>query len=269
MLIIVVTINVGNFPHLKTPELSDTQREEFIRRLNIETDEMKEDFTVLVGTTLINLIGKGITVKNLSATLTNLNRRNGNKIIEELEGKIDINDAFMVFSKFWSFFEYDILSSIIKCFSKDLKPELDEYTSSLKCYCERRVCEIPIDSGGKESEEENILYIQVDETFNAEITRIKLENLKVLGSKLGKLLGTSLLWIDIINGSIIISFKCLHEFNAIFPLCAKQEEELQKIGVTRIYSKYQEYFRHSPPTIETGLFLYKYIASFTPSMSSQ
>ncbi len=215
---------------------------------------MKRKFTVLVGTTLDKLIGKGTTVKTLRSTLTNLNGRDGNKITEELKGILDINDAFMVFSKFWAFFEYDILSTIIESFCHDLKPQLDEYTSSLKEYCKRRVCEVPNGSGGKESEEENILLIQVDATFNAEITRIKLENLKVLGSKLGKVLGTSLLCIDIISGSIIISFKCLHEFDVIFPLCAKQEEELQKIGVTRIYSKNQEYLQHSTSLAETGLY---------------
>ena len=121
-----------------------------MRRLNIETDEMKENFTGLVGTTLINLIGKGITVKTLRATLTNLNGRNRNKITEKLKGETDINEAFMVFSQFWSFFQYDILSSIIKGFCHDLKPQLDEYTSSLKLYCERRVCEVPNGSGGQE-----------------------------------------------------------------------------------------------------------------------
>ncbi len=245
--------NTGKFPHLKTPELSNRQREEFMRRLNIETDEMKEDFTGLVGTTLINLIGKDITVETLRATLTNLNGRNGNKIIEELEGKTNINDAFMVFSKFWSFFQYDILSSIIKGFCHDLKPELDEYTLSLKRYCQRRVCEVPSGSGGKEPEEEKIMQIKVDETFNAEITRIDMGNLKVLGSKLGKLLGTSLLIIDIIPGCIIISFKCLHEFDVIFPLCAKQEKELSEVGVTRIYSKEEEYFRYSSPSMKTNV----------------
>ena len=185
---------------------------------------MKREFTVLVGTTLDKLIGKGTTVKTLRATLTNLNGRDGNKITEKLIGMTDINDAFMVFSKFWSFLEYDILSIIIESFCRhDLKPQLDEYTSLLNEYRKRRVCEVPKGSGGKESEEEKFLHIQVNET---EITRMKLEDLKVLRSRLGEILGTSLLSIDIISGSIIISSKCLHEFDVIFH---KQKEELREI----------------------------------------
>ncbi len=252
--------NSGKFPYLKTPKLSDTKREEFIRRLNIETKDMKKKFTVLVGTTLNKLIGNCTTVKNLRATLTNLNGRDGNKITEKLEviTDTDINEAFIVFSDFWSFFEYDILSCIIESFCQDLISTLGEYTSSLKRYCERRICDVPNGSGVNESEEENNLHIQVGKTFYAEITRIKLENLKELGSELGILLGTSLLIIDIINGSIIISFKCLHEFNVIFPLSAKQEEELHEIGVTRIYSKHKEYFRYSPPETDVQLISSKY-----------
>ncbi len=163
---------------------------------------MKKKFTVLVGITLVELIEKGTAVKTLKATLKNLHGRNENRITEELEGITDINDAFMVFGDFWSFFQYDILSAIIESFCRDSISTLDEYTSSLKNYCERRVCEFPNGSGNKE---EKNLYIQVDATFGVEITRIKLENVTKLASELGKLLGTGLLFIDMIDGSFQMS----------------------------------------------------------------
>ncbi len=161
---------------------------------------MKKKFAILVGTTLINLIGKGITVETLRATLKKRNRRHGDKITEELIGLTDINDAFMVFSKFWSFFDYNILSLVIESLCSDLKPRLNEYTSSLREYCKRRVCEVPAADG-----EEQISHFQVDETFASEITRVKFENLKVLGSILGKLLGTNLLIIELIGPHTIPS----------------------------------------------------------------
>ena len=219
-------------------------------------------FAILVGRTLVNVIEKNTSVVNLRVLLSNLNGRNRNKLTEELIGITDINEAFLALNQFWSFFEYDILSCIIEGFCIDLKPELDEYNSSLKEYCKRRVCEVP---GGsvcsKEIEAEKILYIQVDKSFAAEIERIKMEELQDLESKLGLLLGTSFLYIEMIKGSIVIAFKCLHEFDVIFPLSAKQEEELQKIGVTRIYSKEQEYFRYSLPPSEEGLQLILVVAS--------
>ncbi len=59
----------------------------------------------------------GITVKNLRSALTNLNRRDGNKITEELKGITDIDDAFMVFGKFW----YQSFSRLVVRLSKPIK----------------------------------------------------------------------------------------------------------------------------------------------------
>ena len=232
-------------------------------RLKIETNNMITQFTVLVGKTLVSILEKKTSVKTLRTTLTNLNGRNGNKLTEQLQKISDMDEAFFELTQFWSFFEYNILTCIIQTFSSELQPELDRYTSLLKEYCKRRIHEVPDDSGcSEESEEEKILYIRIDKSFSDEIKRIKIEDLTDLESNIGLLLGTNLLYLEIMEGSIIISFKCLHEFDVIFPLCPKQEEELKKIGVTGIYSKNHEYFRHSLPLTETGWYITN---SFNPS----
>ncbi len=46
---------------------------------------------------------------------------------------------------------------------------------------------------------------------------------------------------------IILTFYSLHELDVLFPLSSKQEEELQEIGVVRIYSEEQEYYQQSSP----------------------
>ena len=207
-----------------------------------------------MGRTLVSILEKKTSVKTLRTTLTNLNGRNGNKLTEQLQKISDMDEAFFELTQFWSFFEYNILTCIIQTFSSELQPELDRYNSLLTEYCKRRVYEVPDGSGcGKESEEEKILYIRIDKSFSEEIKRVRIEDLTDLESNIGLLLGTSLLYLDIMEGSIIISFKCLHELDVIFPLCAKQEEELKELGVTRIYSTNHEYFRHSTPLTETGL----------------
>ncbi len=129
-----------------------------------------------------------------------------------------------------------------------MNPNFDTYVSSLKKYCRRKVCEVPDDSYPKEmseSEQKKTLYIQIDQNF---IERMKMEDLKDIADNLGKILETDLCILkikDAGDGSIILIFHCLHELDVLFPLSSKQE--LQEIGVRRIYSEEQEYYQQSSP----------------------
>ncbi len=62
-------------------------------------------------------------------------------------------------------------------------------------------------------------------------------DLKYIDDNLGNILETELSILNIEEGSIILIFHCLHELDVLFPLSNKQEEELQEIGVVRIYSE--------------------------------
>ena len=73
---------------------------------------------------------------------------------------------------------------------------------------------------------------------------------KNLGDTLGDILNTDLRILNITEGSIILTFHCLHELDKLFPLSSKQEKNLREIGVVRIYSEEQEYYRYSPPSTE-------------------
>ena len=79
-----------------------------------------------------------------------------------------------------------------------------------------------------------------------------MEDLKDIVDKLDEILDTNLCILKIEDGSIILTFHCLHELDTIFPLSSKQEEELQKIGVRRIYSDKQEYYRYQPSSKPTS-----------------
>ncbi len=97
------------------------------------------------------------------------------------------------------------------------------------------------------SEEKKKLHnvIQIDLTFINELERLKMVDLKDLTDILGKILDTDLRILKIRNGSIVLTFHCLHELDELFPLSSTQKEELQKIGVVRIYSDEQEYYQQS------------------------
>ncbi len=91
------------------------------------------------------------------------------------------------------------------------------------------------------SEQKKNLHIQIDQFFTDEVERLRMSGLKDCIDTLGKILDTDLRILKISDGSsITLTFHCLHELDGLFPLSSKQEEKLQEIGVTRIYSEEKE-----------------------------
>ncbi len=106
---------------------------------------------------------------------------------------------------------------------------------------------MPDDSYPKEISEYELkktLYIQFDQDFIDRIEQMKMEDLKDIVDNLRRILETDLRILKIKDGNIL-TFHCLHELDVLFPLSSKQEEELQEIGVAKIYSEEQEYYQHS------------------------
>ncbi len=210
---------------------------------------MKERFAVLMGRTLRSLNMREVSIGELKALLKQLNASKKSKLSNKLKKVTDINKAFEVLSNFWSFFDYKILKNIIMSYCFELNQDFEEYVSKFKEYCNRRVCEVPDDSYStklSKSEEKKKLYIQIDQNFVDEIKKLKMKDLKYLSDILEDILDTHLRILEIKDGSIILTFHCLHEFDVIFPLSRRQEEKLQETGVTRIYAGDQEYYRYSP-----------------------
>ena len=180
------------------------------------------------------------------------------KDLEELEKLEELNKkgrlvkkAFRVLNKYWSYFDYELLSTIINTWCKDLKPDLETYISAFVNYCELRVCELPSDSCERELpklDSKVRLYIKIDSTFLNDMQRIKLKDIKDLQSSLSELLCTSLFLLNVEDGCIKLTFHCLHELDALFPVSSKQGEDLQSLGVTMIYSENH----HLYPITERG-----------------
>ncbi len=239
---------IDKFPNLSTSDLSDEEKDKLIKKLINETDKMKKEFTILVGKTLKSLREDEVPMGDLKALLKELNAPKKSKLSKKLKKVKVISKAFEILRRFWSFFDFTILEVIIRSFCSDLERYFKDYISRFKEYCNRRVCEVPDDSYHtklSKSEEGKKLHIQIDQTFIKEIERLKMVDLKDLSDILGKILDTDLRILKIRNGSIVLTFHTLHELDVLFPLSSKQEEELQKIGVVRIYSEEQEYYQQS------------------------
>ncbi len=198
--------NASRIPRLVTRSFAS--EEERIRRLNSETDEMKERFAVLVGKTLYSLRKHEVSIGELKAFLKNVN---GPKVTNNLEKVTDISEAFDVLYDFWSFFDSKILGFIVRSFCSDLNPDFKEFVSKFEEYCVRRVCEEPDDSYEKK------YYFQIDETFLNEVERLNLkmpDDLRYLTDNLRSILG-----IDI---CIMVIKKGRREENESSPLPIKK-----------------------------------------------
>ncbi len=79
---------------MKTPDLSNAQKEKLIRRLKNETDKMKERFAVLIERTLFSLKKHEVSIGELKSLLKQLNAPKKNKLSNLLKKVTDISKAF-------------------------------------------------------------------------------------------------------------------------------------------------------------------------------
>ena len=172
-----ITGKKSRFPYLKTPDLSDAQREKLKRRLKNETDEMKKSFSILIERTLLSLKKHEVSIGELKSLLKQLNAPKKNKLSNLLMKVTDISKAFEVLNCFWSYFDFKILGVIIiMSFCYDINQDFEEYVSKFKEYCNHRVCEVPDDSYStklSKSEQKKNLHIQIDQLFIDEVEKLK------------------------------------------------------------------------------------------------
>lgn len=115
-------------------------------RLELESKEMARKFAVLVSQTGRVLHHQKATVQDLILLIKNLHpcfESNSNILIKKLSSleNADVTGALYIMSDYWSFFDYELLSSNIEgCQdSPELKSRLDEYVVQFKQFCERRL----------------------------------------------------------------------------------------------------------------------------------
>ena len=214
------------FPYLQTTDLTEEQKDELIMRLVNESDLIRTKFANLVTSTNKSLKNSNVEVRSLILTL-----KNGlDKLVED---ESDLTEALIKLSDYWSFFDYEILTSIISSHCKNdvnMQQEAESYISKFKEYCQRRLCEVPIDNFNTEIHKKTTkLYVKMDETFTVPLNKVKM-----IERKLSSLLDTRLHLLNIEDGCIKLIFNCFHKINLLFPLNSQQEEDLLKMGVLRL-----------------------------------
>ena len=156
----------------------------------------------------------------------------------ELDRRIKSTDTIpMMLDKvkqgnYWSFFNYELLASIIKCFCREthLITELDEYVSEFKNYCQRRISEVPHGSLCGE-QPQSTFKVKLDDTFHVE--RIKLQKLKDIQYQLEQILKMEpLQLVNVEKGCIELTFRYFNNaISRLFPLKEAEMVALSKLGV--------------------------------------
>ena len=90
--------------------MTTEQREELIAELTIESEDMRSKFATLVSLMNKSLQNNKVSVSELTVTFKNLDL---DELVKILEDETDMNKAMLKASDFWSFFDYEIVKSII------------------------------------------------------------------------------------------------------------------------------------------------------------
>ena len=238
LLLLVSSSTPEKFPYLQITDLTEEQKDELMKRLVNESDRIKAKFAVLVSRTSVSLKNNDVSVGSLKLTFKSLGL---DELVEKLHDESDLTEALIEASNYWSFFDYEAVTSIISSYCKndaDLQQEVESYISSFKIYCQRRLCEVPIDNfETKIHKKTTKLHVKMDEAFTIPLNKVK----KIEG-KLSYLLDTSLRLLKIEDGCIELIFSCLCKIN---PLNSQQEEDLLEMGVLRLYDDMCEHY-HAP-----------------------
>ena len=232
MLIICVsggTEMKDKFPYLKVDHLEEEEKKRLMGRLEMESEDIRYEFVSLVVRTIESL---SINCRDISSLKTSLDIL---KIpgIEKCDDKV--NELLSKTFKHCSFFSYGILKSVISNFgtSHD-KERLTKYESKFKVYCQRRLCEVPVDTKDPSIQNETKIYILTDNIFDVPAKKVyKLE------SKLKKILKVPVyLQQEMKPGSVALIFFTFHGLDEIFPLNEEQIDQLKGTGILKIfYSK--------------------------------
>ena len=238
---------VKKFPYLNPPiGLSDKER--LLRRLESESKNISHEFAIIAAKTTKSLKEtlKGSVVSTQDLIL--LVKTSKNRLYEKCKDITEVSDLFSKVSDHWSFFDYEFLSLFINAYCPELVQSLEEYKSSLKNYCRRRIVEVPIDMFEKKDVDEDTLFVKLDESF----INITLQQIKVMESKLSLLLGRDLYFLKADEGCTELVFEVLCP---ISPLNESQRSQLSEMGILKLYMYSVHYqntealLSHSAPSL--------------------
>ena len=218
--------------HVNFENLTKTDR---LTRLYEDFKAINNLFISLVAKTLKKLILNNVDCNQLKVLINSLVPKRLFKLISK---KKTIDQIFLVLSDYWSFFDYDLLASIIKSHCTELKDDLSEYIKDFKAYCDQKVSDAPTKIKSIGGTYHNII-IKVKMSRDLDI---ELKEIKKLQTQLRKVTKMYLTLLRIEEGSIVLVFAAEDD---MIPLSEKDKNELFEMGVLKLYSDNCVYFDHN------------------------
>ena len=217
--------------------MSKEDRSDLVAELEYRSVQISRNFQVLVART-------GRALKRANCTVRELRTLFGkeDRIIKALRKTEDMDTAMYKLSKRSSFFDYELLKIMIKsycrdCQDKELYDDLLAYVEELKVFCQRRVCEVPIDAFSSKVRlklKGSYLHVKVDKNWN-----ITMNQVKDLEKRVSDILQTRLHLLMVKDGCMEFIFNPLCTVSG--PLSQQQKQQLLELGVTRLYSGIEEF----------------------------
>ena len=236
----------SSYPYLDVNKLSDDDREDLFQRLNDDTADIIQCFADLLSSTSESLRRRHITLERLIEVSLDLgvykSGRNQIPLLEEDQAKLkettSFGSAFNILRDHMSFFNYELLSHIIRHLGEDNdKKKFEVFCSQFKNYCKRKVFEVPAGpavlhpSGSERSSRIKFVVVATPDLINT------LADVKAAQRKIASLLRlrastVQLERIDI--GCVILVFSIPRTLNNLFPLKAATCAELKSGGFSLI-----------------------------------
>ena len=201
-------------------------------RLKMESNEIRRRFALVVDRARESLEKQKLISEDLKILIKHAEE---NKLYEIFEQNRTIKALFLALFDHWSFFDYEILWLIISRFCTELRREMEDYIAEFKIYCQRRLCEIPVDVFKTRPDDTNNLYVKCDKTFD----KITLEEAKELELRLSKLLDTELYLLRVEEGCVQLVFRSLCDLSTKFPLHKLQKKQLFEMKILHLIHKDQ------------------------------
>lgn len=234
IIIFYYKIFAEEFPLLKVNvrDLSEFDKDELLTRLKRESGSIRYKFAGLVAHTLKCLQESGTSNEVVKAFLVNS--------VDELDDSIEPTDSISAMidkvrkGGFWSFFNYELLESLIVQFCHEqMRQRLGNYTSEFKAYCARRLSEVPISAIRDENlptSSSSVFLVKLDVKFS--ISSCSLGLVKEIQQKIGQILNRKpLLLKNVEDGCIELTFRYFNAYSPVFPLSEIKKCCLAEIGV--------------------------------------